>query len=218
MNCISPVRASLFLLLTATMLGGCSWFHHRDDYYSKAAETRPLEVPPDLDTPVSSNELVVPAAGAGGNSSVPATAPPAGVTVTTAPAASSTVASGSGLRVADSVGHTWQRVGLALERAQVGTISARDEAAHSYSVDVAGLAVAAAPAPAEEHHWYSRILHPFGGGKSSPKAGAPVSGSVSIRVSADGDAARVDVQGAAGDASSDEAARRVLAVLRERLS
>ena len=222
MNRISSVRCSLSLLLASTLLGGCSWFHHRDDYYAKAAETRPLVVPPDLDTPVGSNELVVPAADAAGSGGVPATAPPAGVAATTAPApgASSTVVSGGGLRVADSLEHTWQRVGLALERAQVGTISSRDAAAHSYSVEVAGLTAAVAPAPVEEHHWYTRILHPFGGGSSSAKSSssAPVSGSVNVKVSAEGDAARVEVEGAGSDANSSEAARRVLAVLRDRLS
>src|SRR4051812_19733342 len=149
------------MAVAITFLGGCSWFHHRDDYYNKAAETRPLEVPPDLDTPVGSNELVVPAPGAGARTGgTPGTTPPGNVT-TTAPVASSTVSVGSALRVADSAEHTWQRVGLALERAQVGTISARDAGTHSYTVEVAGLsAPAAAPAPAEEHHWYSRILHP----------------------------------------------------------
>ena len=216
MNRIS-VHCSLSLLLASTLLGGCSWFHHRDDYYSKAAETRPLVVPPDLDTPVGSNELVVPAAGtASSTAGVPATAPPGGGAAVSS--ASSTVASGAGLRVADSLEHTWQRVGLALERAQVGTISSRDAAAHSYSVEVAGLTAAVAPAPAEEHHWYSRILHPFGGGSSSAKTSAPVSGSVNVKVSADGDAAHVEVEGAANDATSSEAARRVLAVLRDRLS
>jgi uncharacterized lipoprotein len=126
----------------------------------------------------------------------------------TAPAASSTVASGNGLRVADSPQHTWQRVGLALERAQVGTISSRDESSRSYTVEVSGLAAPAAPAVGEEHHWYSRILHPFGGGSSSAKSAAPVSGNVTVRVSSDGEAARVDVEGATSDSTSAEAARR----------
>lgn len=220
MKRISPVHCSLSLLLASTLLGGCSWFHHRDDYYAKAAEARPLVVPPDLDTPVGSNELVVPAANAANSGAgVPATAPPSGVAAASGPgASSSTVASGAGLRVADSLEHTWQRVGLALERAQVGTISSRDAAAHSYSVEVSGLTAAVAPAPTEEHHWYTRILHPFGGGGSSAKTSAPVSGSVNVKVSSDGDAARVDVEGAGSDATSSEAARRVLAVLRDRLS
>ena len=203
MNRIVSVRSAVSLLFAASLLGGCSWFHHRSDYYSKAAETRPLEVPPDLDTPVTSNELVVPQAGsaAASGGSVSA-APPAG-----AAAVSSTIDSSNGLRVADSPDHAWQRVGLALERAQVGTISARDESARSYTIEIAGLAE---PAPAEpqEHHWYSRILHPFGGGSKS----TPVSGTVTVRVASDGSGARVEVDGSA------EAARRVLAVLRERLS
>jgi uncharacterized lipoprotein len=219
-NRISPVRFSLATLAAATLLGGCSWFHHKENYYSKAAETRPLEVPPDLDTPVTSNELVVPATSAGAATAVPATAPPSGVIASTPVATnSSTVPSGSGLRVADSADHTWQRVGLALERAQVGTISARDQGAHSYTVEVAGLTTAAAPAPTEEHHWYTRILHPFGGGGSGAKTStSPVSGNVMVKVTADGDAARVDVEGATSDGASAEAARRVLAVLRDRLS
>jgi uncharacterized lipoprotein len=205
-NRIASVRCSVSLLLAATLLGGCSWFHHRTDYYSKAAETRPLEVPPDLDTPVTSNELVVPqpgsGAGAGASSSVSA-APPAGATPTVP---SSEVA--NGLRVQDSPEHTWQRVGLALERAQLGTISARDEGARTYTVAVNGLGAPESTEPTE-HHWYSRILHPFGG---DSKSSAPVSGDVVVKVSADGGAARVDVEG------STEAARRVLAVLRDRLS
>jgi uncharacterized lipoprotein len=218
-NRISPVRYSVATLLAATLLGGCSWFHHKENYYSKAAETRPLEVPPDLDTPLTSNELVVPAPNAGAATSAPGTSPPAGVVAST-PVNSSTVSSGSGLRVADSADHTWQRVGLALERAQVGTISARDPGAHSYTVEVAGLTAAAAtPAPAEEHHWYSRILHPFGGGSSGAKSStSAVSGNVVVKVTADGDAARVDVEAAGTDGTSAEAARRVLAVLRDRLS
>ena len=217
MNRNFPLRWSVSLLATAVALGGCSWLHHRDNYYAKAAETRPLDVPPDLDTPVTSSELVVPAAG------TPSAAPAAGTTAASAPvgsappAAASSERSGGGLHVADSVGHTWQRVGLALERAQVGSISARDEAAHSYSVEVSGLRAAPALAPAAEHHWYSRVLHPFGGGSSSPKS-QPVSGHLNVKVSADGDGARVDVEGNSTDGSAAEAARRVLETLRERLS
>lgn len=206
MNRIVSVRSALSLLVAASLLGGCSWFHHRTDYYNKATEERPLEVPPDLDTPVTSNELIVPAAGSGSTAA-------GGSTVNTAPPAASVAAaatgggdSGGALRVADTVEHTFQRVGIALERAQVGTIGARDESAHSYTVAVSGI-VESTPEP-QEHHWYSRILHPFGGGSKSK----PVSGEVTVRVASDGNGSRVEVDGSA------EAARRVLAVLRDRLS
>jgi len=207
------VRTTLFAAaISAMSLAGCSMFHHKDTYYSKAQETKPLEVPPDLDAPPASNELTVPAAGA------PSTSSSAAASSTAASSATPPQMSPSGdsLHVADSVGHAWTRVGLALERAQVGTISERNETAHSYTLDVEGLKASAPAAPAE-HHWYSRIMHPFGGGSGS-SASPAVSGHLTVTVSADGDGARVDVSGASGDANAAEAARRVLNALRERLS
>ena len=87
----------------------------------------------------------------------------------TPPAAAGAMQTEAGLHVTDSVDHTWQRVGIALERAQVGTISERDEAGHSYTLEVQGLK-ASTPEP-QEHHWYTRILHPFGGGKVERRSG-----------------------------------------------
>jgi uncharacterized lipoprotein len=210
-NRILSARCTVYAVVVAGLLGGCGMFHRHDNYYSKAQETRPLEVPPDLDTPVSSTELTVPATGAPGasaavSSSAVASAPPP-VSV-----------SGDSLHVSDSVGHAWTRVGLALERAQVGTISERNEAAHSYTLEVAGLTASPTPAPTPEHHWYTRILHPFGGGSSGGTSSAKVSGHLTVTVSADGDGARVEVAGASGDSSAAEAARRVISALRERLS
>jgi uncharacterized lipoprotein len=220
-NRTSTLRWSILVLLCASSLGGCSWFHHRTDYYSKAAEARPLDVPPDLDTPVTSNELIVPAATTPGTA---AAATPANALPPAASASSigtSTALTGDGLHVADSPDHAWQRVGLALERAQVGTISGRDETARSYTLEVSGLGAPPAAAPAEEHHWYTRILHPFGGGGSSSSSQATaqtVSGHLTVRVSQDKDGARVNVEGDSTDSATATAARRVLEVLRERLS
>ncbi len=224
MNRTSTLGWSILALLCASTLGGCSWFHHSNtDYYNKAAESRPLEVPPDLDAPVSSNELVVPAATTPGPATAapPAsTLPPAASVPAAAPsAATNAVLAGDGLHVADSPAHTWQRVGLALERAQVGTISARDESARTYTVEVVGLAAAPAPAPTDEHHWYTPILHPFGGGSNSKTSSqAPVSGHLTVRVSEDKDGARVNVEGDSNDSAAATAARRVLEALRERLA
>jgi uncharacterized lipoprotein len=213
-NRTSAIRWSILVLLAATTLGGCSWFHHRNDYYNKAAEARPLDVPPDLDTPVTSNELIVPSASAtAATASSTSVAPPAANVAAGVPASGSTTTlTGDGLHVADSPEHAWQRVGLALERAQVGTISARDESARSYTIEVSGLG---APAPAEEHHWYTRVLHPFGGGNAKPQT---VSGHLTVRVSEDKGGAKVNVEGDSSDSATATAARRVLEVLRERLS
>jgi uncharacterized lipoprotein len=142
--------------------------------------------------------------------------PSANIAAGASSSGSSTTLTGDGLHVADSPEHTWQRVGLALERAQVGTISARDESSKSYTVEVAGLGEPSAAAP-EEHHWYTRVLHPFGGGGSKAKA-QPVSGHLTVRVSEDKSGAKVNVEGDSSDSATATAARRVLEVLRERLS
>ena len=209
-------RCTVSVLAVAAALSGCSLFHHHDNYYSKAVEARPLEVPPDLDAPPASGELLVPPASGAAPASAPATssASTASAPPVSTPVAATPVQTAAGLHVADTVEHTWQRVGIALERAQVGTISERDEAGHGYTLDVQGLK-ATTPEP-QEHHWYSRILHPFGGGNKS--GGEAVSGRLNVKVISDGDGSRVDVQGASNDASSSEAARRVLDALRERLS
>ena len=206
MNRTLSYRWAISLIASAGLLGGCSWFRHNDHYYSKAKQTAPLEVPPDLDTPASSDALAIPQPGSPGTTTSSAGsvggAPPA-VTIT----------GGGSLRIADNVDHAWQRVGLALERSQAGTISARDATAHTYTVEVAGLRAPSQPVAPAEHQWYTRILHPFGGGaKSANSDGGPVSGSLTVTVSADGDGARVEVNG------PEEAAHRVLEILRERLS
>ncbi len=213
---LSLTRSAVALVIAVTSLSGCSWFH-RDtvEYYKKAQETRPLEVPPDLDSPVTSKELVVPGAAAPAapaRSAAAVSATPAAASVASAASVappSSITAEGNELHVADSVDSTFQRVGLALERAQVGTVSSRDAAAHSYAFDFNG-SVEEAPAAPTEHHWYSRILHPFGGDKAKTQS---AKSALRINVSEDGSGARVSVSG-----DNAAAVQRVLQVLRERLS
>lgn len=217
---LSLTRSAVALVIATTSLAGCSWFH-RDtaEYYKKAQETRPLEVPPDLDTPVTAKELVVPGTTPPAApvrttaASTPAAATSATATPTAAPPSSIT-AEGDALHVADSVDNVFQRVGLALERAQIGTISSRDAAARSYAFDFNGSVETAEAAPTE-HHWYSRILHPFGGDKDKART---AKSTLRINVSEDGTGARVSVSGNADDKAAPAAVQRVLQVLRERLS
>ena len=219
----SPIRWSLpALVIAGSLLSGCSWFHRdRVDYYKGAQETRPLEVPPDLDTPSSSKELVVPGPGA---ASAPAAAGTTQAATSAAPSNAAAGAQGADLHVADSVEHTWQRVGLALDRAQIGTLTSRDEAGRSYTMDFNGTVTTAEAPPAPEHHWYSRILHPFGGsGGSGGGSGAQAktqqaTSALRINVSEDNGGARISVIGNANDKSASAAARRVIEVLRERMS
>ncbi len=208
------VRCSLPMLFGATaLLAGCSWFHHdRVDYYKGAPETRPLEVPPDLDAPSTSKSLVVPGATAATQSAA-STSASAASTSSAPPAAASVTADANELHVADSVDSTWQRVGLALDRSQLGKVTGKDESARSYTFEFQGTIEAAAPAP--EHHWYTRVLHPFGGDK--PKTHS-VTSALRVNVSDDNGGARVSVSGNADDTSAQAAAHRLLEALRERLS
>ncbi|HEY2396770.1 MAG TPA: hypothetical protein VGH81_12465 [Rudaea sp.] len=367
-----PNFHNVALLAAAACLGACSMFSSHSDYYTKAAENRPLEVPPDLDTPASANELVVPNAGSGaanaaaaapsaqvparaelhvdggvmdtwksvgsalqrsklgtvtardeathsyafdfdaevesqsgdghwfsavlhhlgfgegehvkhplsvsvsddsggsrisvdGNGTdrsatyaaqrigkelaasvsgakvlapvaaapvaapMPATEPPSATMPPVAPAAAPAVApaavsaappaisgvsvAGTDLHVTDTVANTWQRVGLAIERAQIGTLSARDENSRTYTL--AFDSTVETPAAESEHHWYTRILHPFGGGKAKTEK---VARALTVRVSDDAGGARVSVEGDMSDKATAEAARRVVQVLRDRLS
>ncbi|MFT3790030.1 MAG: hypothetical protein QM741_02935 [Rudaea sp.] len=204
------VRGFVPTLIVATaLLSGCGWFHRdRTEYYKGTQETRPLEVPPDLDTPVTTRELVVPGATA-----------PAGAAATAAgasPPSAAVAESGPvDLHVADTVDNTYQRVGLALERAQLGKVAGKDDAAHSYSYDFDGT-VTTRPA-AREHHWYSRVLHPFGGGDDKAQT-QNVKAALRVNVSEDAGGARISIIPAPGDKSGAAAAQRVIAALRERLS
>ena len=109
MNRTLSFRWAISLIAVAGLLGGCSWFRHDNSYYVKAKQTAPLEVPPDLDTPVSSDAMAIPQSGSTGTATQASagSAPPAGP-----------ISGGGSLRIADNVDHAWQRVGIALERAQ----------------------------------------------------------------------------------------------------
>jgi uncharacterized lipoprotein len=204
------------LIAAAVLLSGCSWFHRdRAEYYKGAQETRPLEVPPDLDAPATARELVVPGTTA---SAAPAAA---AASSGAADASASTAAAPServDLLIADSVANTYQRVGLALGQTQLGKVVGKDDATHSYAYDVDGAsAPAAQPAAPKEHHWYSRVLHPFGGGGDKPQT---QSGQTALRVNVteDSGGARVSVVPISAGPSAEAAAQRVTAALRERLS
>lgn len=199
------------LLVAVSMLGGCGYlrskFGNKPDAYKKSTQVRPLEVPPDLDRPNSSGALAIPEAGsAPAPSSAPGTTPPAEAAPAMTPPARTTTLDAAGLRVEDNVPSTWTRVGLALERSGAATIRSRDESARSYEVT-------ANATTSERPGWFKRAIT-FGraGNKNVSKAVA-----LGVRVSADGDASRVIVDGAA-DADSTKAARDLLEALRQRLN
>jgi len=99
--------------------------HRHNSDYSKSQENRPLEVPPDLDTPATDPAMQIP--GARGAGSVPS--------------AAGSIAPTSGnpsFLLADSVSGSWDRMGRALERINGVTISQRTQLLNSYEVQYKG--------------------------------------------------------------------------------
>lgn len=127
-------RALLATTLAAALLGGtgCHYLHrpdgsmrflpqsHNSDY-KKAKENRPLEVPPDLDTPATDPSMQVPAARSG-----PSYTP------------ASTIAASGGFSLSDSPASAWERMGKALERIDGVTITQRSQLINSYEVQFKG--------------------------------------------------------------------------------
>lgn len=218
----------LAAVIAATLLGGCSTlskhFGPQSEAYKKSVEKPPLEVPPDLDTPATSNALIVPplpSAPPSSSTRPAAAAPPAAPGSSAPPAMAATpsvgaeppamaagpgvVLGGDGLKVADSVASTWTRVGLALERSGAATITARDEAGHSYTVVTTGQTTT-------KPGWFKRMVTL---GQAGNKVPAKVE--LTVRVSAQAAGSQVSVEGA-GDEASRDAAQSLLRTLRERLS
>lgn len=185
MNSKSAIRFVVLAAVAPLALGACSWFKPKSDW-DKAVEARPLEIPPDLEAPPRTNDMVVPESG---GAAATADAPRRAVRSATGI---------DGLHVADGVDGTWQRIGLALERANVGQVSAKDEAGHTYELTMTTTREAA-----EQGGWIKRLF--------TRQKMETVTQRVNIGVSADGEGSRVSVS---GDAA---AVQRVVALLRERL-
>ena len=73
--------APLSAIVLVAAVSGCSMFGEKDELYTQSTESRPLEVPPDLDRPSADRAMSLPAAGgavsasamnnAGGGSAAP---------------------------------------------------------------------------------------------------------------------------------------------------
>lgn len=123
---LSPsLRSFALVLLVPAVLAasGCSWFRKgpRGDY-ALAPETRPLEVPPDLNLPSTAGAMQIPAAAA-----APAAAAPA------APAASA-----SGFNVSGAREEVFAKVGDALGAIEGVTIASRAQLLGTYDVAYEG--------------------------------------------------------------------------------
>jgi uncharacterized lipoprotein len=110
--------AVVMALLSAT---GCHWvrtkMHHTTSDYTKSPESRPLEVPPDLNAPDTSNAMAIPSASGLGSGAA--------------------VGEG-GFTVDGKASDVWPKVGTILAAIDGVVINGRAEALSSYDVSYQG--------------------------------------------------------------------------------
>ncbi|MGH8109242.1 MAG: hypothetical protein ACREO1_11095 [Arenimonas sp.] len=119
---VSPrvTRSLIWLTLAIVMVSattGCSWLKKRVSY-ENSKQTNRLEIPPGLDTPSSSNALLVPG--------IESTTVQGEVAVET-------------FSVNDTLESTWRRMGLALNRIEGVTVTSSAQALGSYDVRYQGM-------------------------------------------------------------------------------
>ncbi len=189
------------LLLASLALTGCQFvkthnpFRHKGSAYKTAQQEQPLEVPPGMDQPPTTEALAIPNAGSGAASSPEASA---ASSETGTPAAATVSATGSSLTLADTPDSAYRRVGLALARGDVGQVTARDDANHSYQV-----AVDTVVTQKPQGGFFHRIFH--------HSHSVTVKGTVTVSVTPSGTGSLVSAQG------DPDAAQRIIAVLQQRL-
>jgi hypothetical protein len=118
----SFLRPLALATLAIAVLGvsGCKWFRKGNPDYALSAETRPLEVPPDLNLPNTAGAMKLPAVGA-------------------APTASQTAAaSATGFNVAGTREEVFAKVGDALGGIEGLTIASKAQLLGSYDVAYEG--------------------------------------------------------------------------------
>lgn len=116
--------------LSGLLLTGCGLFHSHKAW-STAQQESPLEIPPGLDRPSTTEALSI---------------PPPGGNQPTANGATAAVGAANGqiadaFVLGDTVDNAYHRVGQVLESGTLGQLNAHDDAAHSYTllVSAAGL-------------------------------------------------------------------------------
>jgi uncharacterized lipoprotein len=192
------LASSLMLLSACQTIRSHNPFRHREPDYKSAQQANPLEVPPGLDNPPNAEALTIPEAG-GPTITVNGQTVSAGNGEGAPPAAAVT---GNSLTLADTPDGAYRRVGLALERGGVGTISGRDDASHTYQVAVNSMVTTQ---PEEKGGFFHRLFHR---NHSETKS---VTGTVTVSVEPSGSGSMVNVQG------DPDAVERVLGVLQQRL-
>jgi uncharacterized lipoprotein len=118
-------RPLALALLAVAVLGvsGCKWFRKGNPDYAMSPETRPLEVPPDLNLPNTAGAMKL---------------PPSADQASTAQGPSGAVASASGFNVAGARDEVFTKLGDALAGVAGVTIASRAQLLGTYDVSYEG--------------------------------------------------------------------------------
>ncbi|MHB1056654.1 MAG: hypothetical protein ACYC0F_02080 [Rhodanobacter sp.] len=180
--------------LSGLLLSGCGAFRSHKAW-DTAQQESPLEIPPSLDRPSTSEALVIPPPGAN--------QPTANGAVARVGAADGQIT--DGFVLADGVDNVYRRVGQALEGGNLGQLVGHDDAAHSYT-----LSVSDAVARQKKKGFFGRM---FGRDKGD-SAGAPGAGSHQVLVSITSSGTSASQVRAEGNAA---AVAKVIDTLKSRL-
>ena len=115
----------IVLALSTLMLSGCGIFRSTKAW-DKAKQESPLEIPPSMDRPSTDAALVIP----------PKVQPRS--EIASAAPAPAQVQNPTSMHMSGDVDAVWRRVGQALSQGDLGTVSAQDQASHSYELQVSG--------------------------------------------------------------------------------
>jgi uncharacterized lipoprotein len=146
---IAPsVKPLVAAVLAVAVLGtsACGWFRKDAQVYRMSAESRPLEVPPDLDRPDTSAAMT------------PTQSAPQSVLRSQVGASAAAPApAGSGFAVAGSRDEVYARVGAALEAIDGVTIASRAQLLGSYDVNYRGSDFLVRVTPAQDGSHVSAV-------------------------------------------------------------
>ena len=121
----SIVAATLIVAVVGA--SGCRWFRKGDDLYAQSPESRPLEVPPDLDQPDTSGAMKMPPTAAGGS-----------VTRSSMPAPAASTGSNTGFTVTGERDAVFEKVGEILAATAGATVVSKAQLLGTYDVDFEG--------------------------------------------------------------------------------